>query len=421
MSCREAHNLLPGLVLGELDREDEARVAAHVEACEGCRAARAELQRAVGTLRDEPGEKPSADRRARTVAAMQEAYEQHVLSRVKRLGPAWRAPMTIAAAAMVAFSFGVVAAPRENPRVEMLSVVDVHGRAFVQRPGEGVWRELREGMVLFEGDRVSGAMQGKLRGGAEISTESGAEVALLSADPLDVALEAGTLWCSTDVALRIIGPNGAEIACSDGQFEASLRPLPVLPSRGATPLEEAVAMVSNRTNYKRIDIDRRLLDEQLLVDLDPTLEGEALFKALEKSLLPGAVIMPRPGGGLVIGPVHENRELGDTTLALLVRNGTAKIAGLTVGAGFESRVNGQGNALAPVSAKPHKTDDSVYRRGIDVRVESGEVVRIDGMNGVFVHGNRRYWFRINEATARLDLAGATSVPVRIECGPLAAQ
>lgn len=419
MSCREVHDLLPGLVLGELDREDEARAAAHLESCAGCRGARAELQHAVGTLRDEPGEKPSADRRARAVAAMGAAYEQHVLSRVRRLGPAWRAPLTFAAAALVAFSVGVVAAPRETPRDEMLTVAKVNGRAFVQRPGEAVWRELSPGMVLREGDRISGEIEGTLSAAASLSTGPGTEVSLVSADPLDLALEAGSFRCQTEVPLRVIGPNGSEIACSAGWFEASLRALPVLPSDGAVPLDRAVAIVTERTNYKKIDVDRRLRDEQLHIDLDTTLEGEALFKALESSLPSGVVMMPT-GSGHVIGPVHQSRELGDMTLAVLVNKGSARIAGVEIAAGYGSSVNGRGHALAPTFAK-HDADDLIYRGGVDVRLESGQVVRIDGMNGVFEHNQRRYWFRINGATASLDLGGApstASVPVSIDYGPL---
>lgn len=115
MSCRELSSLLSLRASGALPPADEARLAAHLEACQACRAESARLEELVSLLRL-PGADPAEERGAaflpvRTLAAARAARAPH------RLG--WAAA---GAAAALAVSLGVGAglrASRPPPQPEL--------------------------------------------------------------------------------------------------------------------------------------------------------------------------------------------------------------------------------------------------------------------------------------------------------------
>jgi hypothetical protein len=421
MNCREARDLLPAAALGELDREVQTALAAHVSACGPCRAAEAELRRTVGALAGAAPVPASQERRARAVEAMNAAYERHVLSRVRRLGPAWRLPVAFAAAALVAFSGGVVVAPRGVPRVPMARVTEVVRRAFVQVPGEGSWRALARGDALYVGDRVSGELEARIGARASFAT-IGAEsrVVLLAADPPALALDDGRVLCNAATPLTVVGPAGERIACErPGTFEASLEP--VADARpGGWRLKEAAAAIEKKTN-KKIAIHPKLEEEGLRVEFDP--EGDALIERLEQALGPDLAILPTQDG-YFIGPVAAARGPADKRLRVQFADGEGTLSGargqVTVSSGEFCRINGRGEPL-----EPRRASAAIGRR--DARTHSLELtmtpdenlVRINGADGVLRHQNRKIWIRVADATARLDLSSpraGSEVPVKIEYG-----
>lgn len=426
MNCREAHKLLAAGALGELDRELEASVTAHAQGCAPCRASLEELRGTAALLEAAGDLKPSTERRARAADAMTRAYEEHVLARVRRLVPPWRLRAGVAAAAVVAFSLGVVLAPRESPRAPVMTVETVVGRAFVQGPREARWRELKAGDLLREGDRISGAMDARLVNGGTLATYEGTEAMAVKAVPLELALGDGRLLCRTGAPVSVAGPDGSTLACATGWFEASLRPLPVRPTEGAWTLEQAAEEVEKRTK-KKMAVDPGLLEEEVRMAFDPDRYGEQVIKGFEEALPPGIYVFPTSDSSYSVLPEHAERDAGERTLRVQVREGTAMLSGsrgsTEVAAGKESRVTGRGLALAPRRAALPGSGDRRRRswRSEVVLDEREGLVRFEGLHGVLQQQDRLYWFRVADAAVRLDLKSDRSVaalPMQFEYGRL---
>jgi hypothetical protein len=296
----------------------------------------------------------------------------------------------------------------------------------VQRPFETRWQEVRAGDILREGDRLSGPVDALLPGGATLAGYEGSEVTVASAVPLRLALGAGRILCRTDRPLTVTGPDGAELACDQGWFEASLQPLPARPTRGSITLEEAAELVAKRTK-KKIAVDPGLRDEEVMIDFDPDRYGEQMIKGLEQALPPGIHLFPAPDGSLAVLPEQVERDPGEQTLRVRVREGRVRLTGTqgaaTVAAGKESRVTGRGLPLAARPA-PLPGDAGRARRSWSREVSLDEregLVRFGGLRGVLQQADRRYWFSVADADVRLDLQADRSVaslPVTIEYGRL---
>lgn len=409
MKCREAHKHLQSKVLGELDREVEEGLGAHVKECAGCREVEHALARTVLAIEAVPKIPPSVQRRARTVQAMNEAYERHVLSRVSRAATvSWPLRMGVAAVVLVAFSVGVVLTPREAPREPALTVtqsVFEGQRAFIQRPQEAFWREIERGMIVYEGDRISGSINAKTADGTSISSFNDTEFMVASASPLKLSLASGRLNCTTESAMAVVGPGGERIETQAGResfFEASLKPLVARPTEGSWRLEDAVAIVEKRTKSK-VGIDARLKDEGVRINFDPDgTDRKLMLEQLGKELGPDILVLPT-GDGHIIVPTDPPRTVGNLALHVLVRNGSGALIGSREGsevpvmAGETSRVNSRGLALAPKAAYRVLVDDDRAQRTWHMTLNVDDrkaIARFQGTTGVMKLKGRSYWFQV---------------------------
>jgi hypothetical protein len=327
---------------------------------------------------------------------------------------------------MVAFSTGVIAAPRDVPRDPILTVDRVIGRAFAQSPKEGYWREVTPGMVLSTGDRISGCFEGRLPTGARISTsaDNPSEVALVSAQPPVVALSAGILYCDTQTPMRVIGPGGERMECARGYFEASLVPLMVRPTQGAWALEEAAAIVQKKTN-KRVEIDPRLREEAVRVDFDPEGSGEQVVIQLARALDPNDILLMPTRDGYTVSPQASRTASGERRLRVVVRQGegvlTAAHGSVHLTAAEESRVNSREIALAPRRMKIPGPDDRAPRhRTMEMELdERAALVRVEGLNGVMQVKGATYWVRIPATNLTIDTNRPTGeMSLAFEYGPV---
>ena len=410
MKCREAHKHLQAKVLGELDREVEEGLGVHLRECAGCRDVEQALARTVLAIEVVPKIPPSAQRRARTVQAMNEAYERHVLSRVSRAATvSWPLRMGVAAMVLVAFSVGVVMTPHEAPRDPALTVIQsvFEGqRAFIQRPQEAFWREIERGMIVYEGDRISGSITANTADGTSIGSYNDTEFMVASASPLKLSLASGRLNCTTESAMTVVGPGGERIETQAGReswFEASLKPLVARPTEGSWRLEDAVAIVEKRTNSK-VEIDARLKDEGVRINFDPDgTDRKLMLEQLGKELGPDILVLPNGDRRYVIVPTDPPRTVGNLALHVLVRNGSGALIGsrerseVPVMAGETSRVNSRGLALAPKAAHGLRVGDDRAQRTWHMTLnvdDENAIARFQGTTGVMKLRGNSYWFQV---------------------------
>jgi HEAT repeat protein len=109
MDCRDLSTLAVDRLTGEADEGVRAELAAHLAACEGCRAEMAELESIWATLGSDPDASVSPEFRRRSLALLEEEMLRQRV-RAFRPRPRMMRPLLQAAALLVAAGLGFLAA-----------------------------------------------------------------------------------------------------------------------------------------------------------------------------------------------------------------------------------------------------------------------------------------------------------------------
>ena len=220
MKCKDACELIPGMLLGELDAEVQVDIESHLSTCEACRAEKKSMDLAVSSLRSAPPVAGSTERREAVVRAMGKEHADHVawlLARPRRPWLQW-----VAAAALLALA-AFFAMPESR---ESFDVAGVTGPVKVDRGARGLWVMLDPDGEVLGGDRVLVPQDGQVLlggGGAVIQVYGEASFLIVGRR---IALERGRLIVEHDgngAPLEVSDPGNNVVRLQRGKVEIELR------------------------------------------------------------------------------------------------------------------------------------------------------------------------------------------------------
>lgn len=265
MTCKEALERLPALALGELDRELRQAVEQHLLDCAACRDAQKAMAATLGALTAEKPVEPSSERRSRAVDGMQKAYDAHVMSLISRPRGRWISRFAAAAAVVLAFIGGLMAAPpatiAKSDVPVVLEVVEATGPARVFLARKSAWFKAEKGTTLTHADRLvteaGGRIIAELKQVGRVVLNQGTSV--IAVEPSSLALEYGEIYVDATRPTKVAGVAGERLDAQAAAYEARIVDAPALiVARPAEvdhewvdrPLTEVAEAVGNLTNKK---------------------------------------------------------------------------------------------------------------------------------------------------------------------------